>query len=225
MGAKFGVNNGEETYETSIGGTIGALRWGPKGEPQVGLQVEGFATVLTRFDSRRALMAADYRVGFPITFATECWQLRAAYEHASSHLGDQLIDTSGRQPFRHVRDEATLAASYQYDRRLRVYALIGVAIQTMGAVGSNRDRYTLGLEWTEPETSDFGDPFAAVHVEINSDQDYTPNTTVQVGWRVMHPTWPIGGRLALEFYEGRSPYGQFFEDHERWGGVAFAVDL
>lgn len=226
MAAKLGVNRGVETYETSIGGSIGVLRFGPEDQPQVGLQVEAFATVLTRFDSKRALVAADYRVGFPITYASDGWEARVGYEHASSHLGDQLIDTTDIEPFRHVRDEVTFGVARWFFDRVRLYALVGIAIQTMGAVGDNRDRYVAGAEWTETvEPKPYGDPYVAVHVEVNSDQDYTPNTTVQVGWRLAHPRFIKASRLALEFYDGKSPYGQFFEHHETWGGVTVAFDL
>ena len=59
-------------------------------------------------------------------------------------------------------------------------------------------------------------------MDLRSYQGYRLNNTLQVGWQ-----WVGHGRsvrLALEVYDGKSPYGQFYKDNEHWTGIAGYYD-
>lgn len=225
MYGKFTNLNDESTIETAIGGEFGLLRIGPEEARREGVQVDGFAAVFTRFNGDRLLVTSDFRVGVPVTFAKGPWSTKIAYEHTSTHLGDEFIETTGRRQVSHVRDEIVfgLARSFCYD--LRLYGQFGYSFITSDVVGDNRDRYDWGIEWARRMPATWkGAPFAAFDMDIRSDQDYQPNTTVQIGWR-----WnrlPVGraARIAFEYYNGKSPYGQFFRDEESWIGAAGFLD-
>ena len=49
------------------------------------------AAVFTRIDDTETLTAADYRVGCPLIFAIDHWELKLGYEHTSTHTGDVVL--------------------------------------------------------------------------------------------------------------------------------------
>lgn len=224
MFGKFTNLNDESTIETAIGAQFGLLRWAPPSKPYEGIQLDGFAAVFTRFNSGRLLVTSDFRVGAPITYAKGPWQVKFGYEHTSTHLGDEFIEATGRMQEPHVRDEFVLGLAHRLSECIRVYAQAGYSFITSDIIGEDRDRYDLGVEWMKNCPTDWrGRPFAAIDLDLRSDQDYTANVTVQVGWH-----WKTlsrrSGRFLIEYYTGKSPYGQFFQDDEEWIGVGGAYD-
>jgi hypothetical protein len=222
--AKFHNVHGQSAIDTAIGGQFGIVRWGPVDRPYEGWQLDGFGAVFTRFDTRRRLQTADYRAGAPITYAKGPWQAKFGYEHTSTHLGDEYIAATGRRQVAHVRDELVWGLARRFWDDFRIYGQIGYSFYTSNVIGNNRDRYDWGLEWSRRQkTSKCGQPFAAFDMDLRSDQNYTVNTTLQLGWQWRNAlNW--SGRICLEYYNGRSPYGQFFLDREHWVGISFLYD-
>lgn len=225
MYAKFTNARNESTIDTAIGGQFGLGRWAPADRPHEGIQLDLFAVAFTRFNDERLLTAADYRAGVPLTYAKGNWQAKISYEHTSTHLGDEFIARTGRQQVAHVRDEIVLGLARRYWDQLRFYGQAGFSFLTSDIVGEDRDRYNAGAEWSRTcRTGLRGQPFAALDFDIRSDQDYNTNTTFQIGWQWRRADYSQGARLALEVYNGRSPYGQFFRDKEDWVGIVGIFD-
>lgn len=221
MYAKFSNAIDNNTIDTAIGGQFGIARVGPKNRPLEGFQVDGFAVAFTRFDRRRVLMATDFRAGAPWTYAKGPWQLKLAYEHTSSHLGDDYIEATGATKIAYVRDEAVLGVARWFWDEVRVYGQLGYAAHTSDVIGGRRDRWDMGVEWSKRCATDWwGRPFFAYDLEFRHDQNYAANSTLQVGWMWMNANL-YALRLAFEYYTGRNPYGQFFHDEEDW--IAFNV--
>ncbi len=226
----------KRTIDTAIGGTLGWLRFGentigPYGRPNEAVQLDFFAVVFTRFSDQAWDIATDYRFGVPLTFASGPWEGKIAYEHTSTHLGDDFI----RQAFErgdirfkqlHVRDEVVLGLAYRLGERWRFYGQFGYAEHLSTPIPDARgDRYNVGVEWCgRRKTSAWGEPYAALDLDMRGDQNFTANWTAQVGWRWQGQRFaPI--RLFAEAYDGRSPYGQFFLNHERWLALGMAMDF
>jgi hypothetical protein len=225
MAAKFTNLNNESTIETAIGGQFGIYRLAPIDRIHEGIQIDGMAAVFTRFNERRLLVTSDFRAGVPLTYAKGPWQARLAYEHTSTHLGDEFIAVSDRAQVPHVRDEIVLGLARRFFDQLRLYGEVGLSFITSDVIGDNIDRYDWGIEWSRQCTTNWkGRPFAAFDMDLRSDQDYTPNLTVQLGWQWKEMAHRRSGRIALEFYDGKSPYGQFFLDDEDWIGLGFYFD-
>jgi hypothetical protein len=225
MFGKFTNANDESTIDTAIGGQFGLLRLAPIGRAHEGLQLDGMAAVFTRFNERRLLVSSDFRAGVPLTYAKGPWQFKLSYEHTSTHLGDEFIAVSGRAQVPHVRDEIVIGLARRFRNQWRLYGQAGFSFITSDIIGDDRDRYDWGFEWSKQcETTWLGQPFLAFDMDLRSDQDFHPNITVQVGWQWKEMTHRRSGRIALEFYDGRSPYGQFFLDDEQWFGAAFLFD-
>lgn len=221
---KFLAVNGQSTVDTAIGGQFGLLRFGPKDRSFEGIQIDGFAAVFTRFNDRRLLTAADYRVGLPLTFASGPWQAKFSYEHTSTHLGDEFIQSTGRLQKAHVRDELVWGLARWLHDEIRLYGQVGYSFHTSKLVGNDRMRYDWGLEWSkQAPTSWKGRPFAAYDMDLRSDQSWTINSTVQLGWQ-WRTIQRRSARMAAEFYNGRSPYGQFYRVREQWIGFGAYLD-
>lgn len=217
--------NNESTIDTAIGGEFGLGRIGPVKSECEGVQLDIFAVAFTRFNEQRLLVTADYRVGIPLTYAKGPWSAKLSYEHTSTHLGDEYIERTGRRQVPHVRDEIVFGLSRYLWNQLRLYGQLGYSFSTSNIVGENRDRYDLGIEWSKlQDTGIKGQPFAALDFDLRSDQDFYANTTLQVGWQWKTLKTRYSARVAFEYYNGYSPYGQFFQDREDWVGVGAFYD-
>jgi hypothetical protein len=225
-----------KTVDTALGATVGLLRYGekaigPYGRPDEGVQLDFFGVAFTRFGDFRYDVATDYRFGLPVTFAFGPWEGKVGYEHTSTHLGDDFIRQTveaGVPQFKRptLRDEIVLGLAYRLGDRWRFYGQFGYAYHIVTPPPPTaHDRYNFGVEWCRHgRTDSWGEPYAALDLDIRAEQNYTANWTAQFGWR-----WQ-GERLApfrvyLEVYNGRSPYGQFLLQHERWIALGAAMDF
>lgn len=213
------------TYETALGAQIGLVRWGSPDACQEGLQLDVFGVAFSRF-RMTDLHVLDYRVGLPLTYARGPWQAKLAVEHTSAHVGDEFLTQNPDFPsFSYFRDEIVLGLAHRFGDSLRVYGQVGFTFHSSDVLQGSNDRYDLGLEWSrQGATGPWGQPFAAVDVEFRAEQDYEANTTLQLGWQWRAPDHRHAGRLALEYYGGRSPYGQFFRNREDWIGLGMYYD-
>ncbi len=216
------------TLDTAMGGTAPLVRLERDDRPGDGWQFDLFGTAFSRLANYNTLVDVDYRFGLPITWASGPWQGKFAYEHTSSHLGDDFQRFHLRARKRgHIRDEVVCGLAYRFWDQLRLYGQFGYALGLTSAGPQRRDRYDVGLEWgRQVETGWPGQPFAAIDLDIRGEESCTPNLTLQVGWQWLQPdSFLWSRRVALTYYNGRSPCGQFFDRHERWLGLGLHLDF
>ena len=126
----------------------------------------------------------------------------------------------------HVRDEAVLALGYRFWDQIKLYGIYGYSMHSSTVIGERRNRFEFGVEWSKQVGTGWrGQPFAAFDMELRQDQDFTANTTIQVGWQWKTMESSTGLRVALQYYDGGSPYGQFFTQHEQWVGLGLFLDF
>ncbi len=94
-------------WDSNLGGRVGILRYGtPNGYRPEGFQVDLAGSAQPRlnpYGSSTPLLACDYIVSLPVTYARGAWQFKTGYNHLSSHMGDELL----------VNNPALLAATHQ----------------------------------------------------------------------------------------------------------------
>jgi hypothetical protein len=228
--------NGQSAVDAAVGTVFSLARIGPGNRPDEGFEIDVMAAVFTRIDDTETLTAADYRVGCPLTFAMEGWEMKLGYEHTSTHTGDVVLknwEADGMNQgvpapaVKVVRDEIMFGIARRFWDQFRVYGQLGRSF----ADNPDMDvtwRFDGGLEWTPRPLGPWqGGPYAAFDMDLRSEQQYCPNITAQLGWR-----WQVGGaahrssclRLAAEYYNGKSPYGHFLEDQETWWALMAAYD-
>src|SRR5262249_3087745 len=96
--------------DVTLGGRGGVLRFGNySAAPPEGLQLGIEGAGMPRLDlneNRRDLNSADFRFGIPLTYGIGRYQMKFAYYHLSSHMGDELLIrlNLGNQRINYVRD-------------------------------------------------------------------------------------------------------------------------
>ena len=215
------------TLDTAIGGEAGIIRYGTEDRARPSIQIDFFAMVLSRWAAYEEAVESDYRVGLPLTFACGNWEGRMAYEHTSTHLGDQLIEITGRRWVGHIRDEAVFGLSYTFLEQIRLYGLYGYSVKTSPVIGNRRHRFDWGVEWSKQ---------AHDRLERPTLRRLRHGNSRRSGLRPQHDlanrlamenleSRASSLRVALELYNGNSPFGQFFTYHEQWIGAGVYLDF
>lgn len=218
--------NSTDTIDSAIGGTFGLFRYQPCCLPETAYQLDFFAVMFGRWSEFNSSVAADYRFGFPLTFRHGNWEGKIGYEHTSTHLGDDFIEKTGRRQVHYVRDEIVLGLAYRWWETFRVYGEFGYAYSFSSPVDNGRERFGLGVEWSRRRPTGWeGQPFAALDIDLRPEQGYTPNLTAQLGWQWVPRLGRPSARLALEYYNGKSPFGQFLTENEDWLGLGMYIDF
>jgi Protein of unknown function (DUF1207) len=213
-----------------VGDGIALVRFnGPR--PGEGLQLGVEAAVFSQFALDAPsddILNADYIASVPLTFRIRSFSARARVYHQSSHLGDELLlrpDTTVKRE--NLSFEAAELILSQDLGALRVYA--------GGEYLFHRSPATLDdlLAHAGAELrlgpSRGARLVTAVDVKSTEQQDWKPGVSARLGleiawWR--HPDHPPRlGAVIAEFYDGPSPYGQFFLESTRYFGAGFQVQL
>ena len=213
------TDNDDFKLDTAIGSVFPVFRFTPAPESREGIQFDLVASVFTRFDEDLKLTSSDYLFALPFSWRRGPWDARFGYSHMSSHLGDEYIKDTGAETVSVSRGEVLFGVARRFSNGVRLYGEGFYGAGTRGIPEGEKDRWELGAEWVR----DHDGLFAALDVEMKANQDYTPNTTAQIGWQ-----WTSGSkraaRLAIEYYGGKSPYGQFPDEDEDWIAAEMAFD-
>jgi len=223
--------SGEGTTIASVGlgDNFGLVRWGGPA-PNEGVQLDVIGSIFAQFDigaPSNDLINADYLIGLPVTFRRSGFSTRVRVYHQSSHLGDEYLLRSEDIDRENLSFESVEFLASQELGPLRVYA------------GGER------IFRREPDTL----PSKLFHgsVELRSGRagpaqlvsgldlkatdlhDWSPAFSGRVGLEMArygsggHPARLV--TLMLEFYQGPSPYGQFFQDDISYVGVGLHFGL
>jgi hypothetical protein len=200
---------------------VGLVRWGGR-RPGEGLQIGLEAGVFAQFDlgaSSADLLNADYVVGLPLTLRSGNVSGRLRLYHQSSHLGDELLDRV------EIRNEGL---SYEAVEALVSAELGAVRVYGGGEYVFGRRPLTLdpyvahaGVELRVPAARGT-QLVGALDVKSGEQRDWEPAWAIHAGVELAYASRPdrpprIIGAFA-EFYDGPSPYGQFFLDRSRFFG-------
>lgn len=222
-----------EEEETSIGAVgladrFALLRWGGP-QPGDGVQLGIVGGIFAQFDlgtESLDLINADYLVGIPLTMRRGGFSSRLRLFHQSSHLGDEYL----------LRSELER-------ENLSFEALDLILSQELGALrvyGGGQYLFNREPETLEPLVAHAGTEarlglargprlVGAVDVKSSEQQEWKLATSARAGVEIAywkhseHP--PRVFALLAEFYNGPSPYGQFFREHIRYFGVGLHLSL
>lgn len=223
------MTNGEVSIgSVGIGDAFPLVRW-TGGDPGNGLQVGLVGGIFAQFNldaSSLDLINADYLVGIPVTLRWGGFSSRIRVYHQSSHLGDEFLLSSDIER-ENLSFEALDVLLSQEVGPLRAYG--------GGEILFNREPETLestlahaGLEIRVGKLR--GVRFlGALDMKATEQQDWEPGWSVRVGLEVAawkdenHPPRMWG--LFAEFYDGPSPYGQFFQEQVKYMGLGLHLSL
>ena len=210
------LGSGETRTSLKGGGRFGVFRLDPATPEGRSWQVSIDAGLDALFDADNKMdnIGWDGNYGLTLTTASVApWSFKLGILHLSAHVGDEYIERTGRQRINYSREEIALGAGYRWDRGWRAYAETGVAYKELTEEQAPW-RAQVGLEWeSRPEL--FGGRaawYGAVDFSATQERDWRLDTAVQAGIASKGPggTW----RFGIEYYDGRVPLGEFFQDTE-----------
>jgi hypothetical protein len=210
-----------------LGARIGLLRFGdvhPTYPQGFQIDAEGAAHVRLDVNDDFDLRSADYRVGIPVTYGYGRHQLKFAYYHMSSHLGDEfLLKNPGIDRLNWSRDAFVLGHSMYLTDTLRAYGEVGWAFYSDV---SEPWEFQFGLDWAPNAPTGFrGAPFLAANGHLRQEVDFGGNLSFMAGWAWVSDRDRHLLRMGLHYYDGKSNQYSFFNNHESQIGAGVWYDF
>lgn len=150
---------------------------------------------------------------------------RIGIKHISAHIGDELIERTGRIRIGYTRQELRAGLAWSPDTRMVLYSEAGYAYDQRNEAIQQPWRVQAGAQYQSPAKYWHQQIhwYSAVDLSAYQENNWDINTTVQAGFGTRSQTqnW----RLGLEFYNGRAQLGEFFQDHERYLSLGIWFDL
>ena len=228
LGGQFAtLDDPDDPASTSIGSVglgdrFGLVRWGGT-RPGDGFQLSLMGAIFAQFDlgtSSTDLINADYLVGFPLTYRHSGTTARLRLYHQSSHLGDEYLLRDQEIQRENLSFESVEFILSQEIGALRVY---GGGETLFRRNPDSLDRM-LGHAGAELHSgTGVVSAVAGIDVKFSEQQDYSAAWSARAGLRIAptaragHPARRI--LILAEYYNGPSPYGQFFQDEIRYAGL------
>jgi hypothetical protein len=167
------------------------------------------------------LINADYRVGLPLTYAWGSWAAMLRFFHQSSHLGDEYLlrDNNGNNRINVSYEALHLLLSRDLPYGFRLYGGGGYLVR-VDPDSLDRGSVQAGAEFTGHDLDfGFGIPVAGVDVQLEEQSTWRPNVSPRTGLQFGEP-FGLGRNLQLlvEYFDGKSPNGQFYNRTIRYIG-------
>ena len=218
----------------AIGGSIPLLRladWGERGGVVASAQLGVFSRFRIEYPSRDDV-GQDWFVGMPFEFRSDNWTGRFRIMHRSSHIGDELVETTGARRIEFGGEFADFLVGYSFVKGTRLYGggtwnfrsyterLPALQLRDMHdtfAVQAGFDAAWHG--WSEGRTGLVGgvDWQSAQRTGWRSQFSATGGFAARVNGQ--------GTKLLLRYFHGPSTLGEFFLTPETMWGVEWVVDF
>ena len=220
---------GDSRYGVRMGARFGILGLQRTGTDDA-FELAGEVGMLAQFDRDNATdnLGWDGIYGFHVAWRSgPKLAVRVGMAHDSSHLGDEYIENTGRTRIEYTREEFLAGVRYAPIASLSSYVEYGHAYDLRNEDLMEKGRVQLGLEFV-PEARLWNAalaPFAALDVSAFEEDDWEENLTAQTGAMLVRADGGPRWRVGLEFYDGRSPIGEFFQERERHVACGLWLDL
>jgi hypothetical protein len=226
------VQSSGNLASVGIGDMFGLGRWSGK-HPGDGVQLSLSASVFAQFDLGAPsydLLNADYVIGLPLTIRRGRGSLRFRVYHQSSHLGDEYLlrEPAARRDRENLSFESVETILSVDAGPLRLYGggelLLNREPADLAQSVAHAGAEFRPMSWVVPLGHLGGFRFlSAADVKSSKEHDWKPSVSARAALEYdrARGTEPPGRRWGVfaEYYEGPSPYGQFFREHVRYAGV------
>lgn len=190
------------------------------GNADVGIEA-GVFSLFNLDASSNDLVNTDFLIGLPLHYRDGAWSYLTGIYHYSSHLGDEFIlGNPGVDRVNLSYELFRFVASRDYDR-LRVYGGGGYLFSTQPSL----DPIALqgGAEYRIPGWFRGLDLVSALDVQSAEELDWEPDFSVLAGLSQRREEREL--RLMLEYFNGSSPNGQFFDQRLRYVGFGLFYEF
>jgi hypothetical protein len=231
---------GRKAVAVSLGDDFPLFRWHDimrwHGDLQIGISagvwaVFNFSNVPHRRHNTCQLMNTDYLIGIPLTYAFDKWSFRLRPYHISGHLGDEVMHDRPHMVKNRKNpsfEAVDFISSYQFSSGLRLYG-------GPGWVFASDDSFKLKpfyVIWgTEIRLFGqklyyhrlYGTPFLAINLENWQQHGWSLDSTFKLGYE-FSKLQGVGRkvRLYLQYHQGYSYEGQFFNKKVKYGEIGLS---
>ena len=192
-----------------------------------GIQLDLIAGIDAQFDVDHSYdnVAWDGNYGLQVsTPLTRALAAKVAVVHTSAHLGDELIERTGRERIGYTREELVVGLRRRLRPSLAVYGEAGYGYELRNRELQEPWRLQAGAE-LDPSRSREGPAswFAAIDLSATEERDYRLDAALKAGrtFRVEERRWRVG----VEIYDGRPNAGELFQDTEAHVAAGLWLDL
>lgn len=146
-------------------------------------------------------------------------------KHYSSHVGDEYIERTGRTRIKYTREELRAGLSWIFQDHYTLYSDIAYAFSLRNAGLQDHGRVQIGLQYEKPAVFMDGRVgwYSALDISAYEEDDWGSNIAFQAGFDL--PIHNRRWRLGIEYYDGRSQYGEFFQNKEKYAGIGIWMNL
>ena len=208
---------------TNFGESFGIYRFsGPwKSTMELGIQAGVFA--IFDLDAQSLdLINADYLVGIPFTIKKGNFTNRTRIFHQSSHLGDEfLLRGQTEERINLSYESVNNLFSYHLPAGFRLYAGGGYIFHKEP---SSLDPWSAqsGLEFRSPKLWLKGAlrPVAGLDIQHRQESNWNTDLSARAGIQFENPDFMSRKlQLLFEYYNGKSPNGQFYDRNIEFLGI------
>ncbi len=233
VGLMYG-RHAEKYLDAIFGGDLGILRKAWSEDEELSISARGLVT--SRFNTCRSNFPqqnTDFFGGVATAYRHGKNTFELFLFHESSHLGDEVMEFTNRRRIDYSRESVRLLYARDLTDELgqilagdwRAYA--GVTFNARAFPEDIRGRSTpqVGLEY---QFDLWGQRmFAAADLQIDEANDWAANIATQFGVELGDPGTPRikRPRVFVEFYNGFSHMGQFWDDRETYIMLGLKMDL
>ncbi len=213
-------DGGEKYLEAGIGGDLVIAKGPAFGGDELSFSLRGaIIGRLNTCESSFPLLNTDFYVGAAAGYRRGADSFELFLFHQSSHLGDEILEAGERMRIDYSREAIRILWAHDFEDvgpgRLRIYA--GPTVNFRGFPRDIRCRpiFQFGAEyrWTA-----WGTPmYLACDAQSKTENNWDMNVTAQFGVELGDPSRVKSlPRAFVEFYNGFSNMGQYFDVHETY---------
>lgn len=165
------------------------------------------------------IMALSLEMRFNETLAH-----RFGMHHISSHVGDELIERTGHKRINYTRQEIRYGLMWFMAPYWQSYFEVGRGYDLRNKFLQRRWRSELGIQYENNRywSSKLG-WYMAADFSSYEENNRDINSAIQLG--IVTSANNRNFRLGLEFYNGRSLLGEFFQVNEKYIGLGLWIDI
>lgn len=171
----------------------------------------------TRNNRGGTLINTDFSIGGEIVKSMKDWNWRLSYTHRSTHLGDEFIIDNQQ----YLEDRINLSyETIRWDaaksiKNWDIYAGLGFISRSEP---SSLDKFMWQSGVQYQGQWHHWNPFIAIDLTSWGAYEWNINANIRAGFEITQLTHtPF--QLSLEYFDGHSPYGQFFTEDLSYTGI------
>ncbi|MFT7669227.1 MAG: hypothetical protein ACI8X5_001927 [Planctomycetota bacterium] len=221
---------GESRYGVRIGQRFSIARFYTAGDCEGGFQLDGELGFNGQFDADNSSdnIGWDGLYGLELSWSRrKDLTLHLGFFHDSSHLGDEFIEDTGRIRIDYTREEYFAGASWAFAEGWLTYGEYGHAFSLSNQELMEPGRLQVGLQHKHAPnmwSSRIG-WYVATDFSFYEEDSWSRNLTAQAGLTFGDGLPGSLLRFGLEYYDGRSQIGEFFQSQESHLALGFWLDL